>query len=97
MDTIEVQGRQFKALNVSTGKANLLMIQGDKGFLGCGYFDVATADKLGEAVAIVTGVKNYQDMLEAKVVRLSQAAKELGLQEGMSGEEALLKLDLLPM
>jgi uncharacterized protein YunC (DUF1805 family) len=60
--------------------------------LACGYFDIETANKLGEAVAIVTGVKNYDDMLLAKVVKLSKAAEDKGLTLGMSGREALSQL-----
>lgn len=79
--------------NIPTTRANIIMIQGKRGFLGCGYFDVATADRLAEALAVVTGVKTYEDMLSAKVVRLSKAAEALGVQLGMTGEEALARLN----
>ena len=88
-ETLELDGRTFQALNVRTTKARLLMIQGEKGFLGCGYFNVETADKLGEAVAIVTGVNSYEDMLAASVIKVSKAAGELGVEVGMTGREAL--------
>lgn len=92
MDAIEIDAKSFQAADIPTVNSNILLIQGTKGFLGCGYFDIATADKLGEAVAIVTGVKTYEDMLEAKVVRVSKVAGECGVQEGMSGGEALVLL-----
>ncbi|MBT6842623.1 MAG: DUF1805 domain-containing protein [Candidatus Melainabacteria bacterium] len=92
MDTIEINGKSFEAAAIPTPNSNILLIKTEQGFLGCGYFDIATADKLNEAVAIVTGVTNYDEMLEAKVVRMSKAASECGVIEGMSGQEALLKL-----
>jgi uncharacterized protein YunC (DUF1805 family) len=92
MEQVVVDGKTYRGAHVSTEKANILMIQGDRGFLGCGYFKVETADKLGEAVAIVTGVKTYDDMLGAKVVAVSEKAKALGIHEGMPGREALPKL-----
>ncbi|MHC4874122.1 MAG: YunC family protein [Planctomycetota bacterium] len=93
METITVNGHNFKALNTPTEKSRLLMIQGDKGFLGCGWFSVETADKLGERVAIVTGVKSYEDMLNADIVKVSKAAEAAGVKPGMKGEEALLVIN----
>ena len=52
----------------------------------------ATADKTGDALAIVSGVKNYDDMLKAEVKAVSAAAAALGVAAGMSGKEALAKL-----
>lgn len=92
MDSITVNNQSFEAANIRTSHANILMIKAKQGFLGCGYFDVDTANRLQEPVAIVTGVKTYDDMLKANVVIASDAALELGVQPGMSGEEALLLL-----
>jgi len=69
--------------------APLLIARGGKGMLACGYINPATCDKTGEACAIVTGVKGFDDMLEAKVVAVSRAAAGLGVQVGLSGREAL--------
>ena len=92
MDTVNVDGIAFEGLTVKTCKAVLLMIKGSKGFLGCGYFNAETADKLSEAVAIVTGVQTYDDMLGAAVIRVSREAGSLGIETGMSGREALKRL-----
>ncbi len=92
MQKIEVDGKEYRAAHIATQHSNILMIQGSRGFLGCGYFKVETADKLNEAVIVVTGVKNYDDMLAAKVVAVSQKARELGATEGISGKEALALL-----
>lgn len=92
MEIVTVDGVDFQGLRVETAKAVLLMLQAEKGFLGCGYFNVDTADKLGEAVAVVTGVSSYDDMLGAKVIRVSRQAAAMGISEGMSGREALHKL-----
>lgn len=67
----------------------LLTIRGDKGFLGCGYFNVDVCDKTKEACAIVTGVSNHNEMLTATIKQASSMAKELGIQEGMTGKEAI--------
>jgi uncharacterized protein YunC (DUF1805 family) len=67
----------------------LLIIKGSKGFLGCGYINVETCNKTGEACAMVTGVKTHDDMLNAEIKAVSTEAAKLGVRIGMKGEEAL--------
>ncbi len=93
MTSLQIDGQEFHGVHVATGKSNILLIQAAGGFLACGYFDVAVANRLGDAAAIVTGVKNYDDMLAASVVRMSEAAQAAGVREGMSGREALALLN----
>lgn len=95
MDTVKIDTKEFQASKIQTSHANIMLIKAEQGFLGCGYFDIETSNKLSEPVAIVTGVKSYEDMLGAKVIKISTAAQELGIEIGMSGREALLKLDNL--
>ena len=90
MDTIEINGKEYRGDIIPLKTSAILLIQGSNGMLGCGYLSTETADKLGHALAIVTGVASYDDMLAAKVVRMSSAAAALGVTVGMSGKEALL-------
>ncbi len=89
MDKLEVNKKIFDAYAIKTTNASMLMINGSRGMLACGYIKLETADKLGDALAIVTGVSCYNDMLKKPVVAVSKAATELGIKEGMTGEEAL--------
>ncbi|MFW6169567.1 MAG: YunC family protein [Planctomycetota bacterium] len=70
-------------------KRPLLVISGTKGVLACGYLNVETFNKLDEAGAIVTGVDSFEAMLDASLIAVSKAARELGLAEGMTGRQAL--------
>jgi uncharacterized protein YunC (DUF1805 family) len=70
-------------------KLPLLIIKGSKGFLACGYINVETCNKTGEACAIVIGVKTHDEMLNAEVKAVSAAAGQLGARIGMKGEEVL--------
>ena len=90
MAQIIVDGKTFKADLIELVKGKLLLIQGEKGMLGCGYFNVETADKLATPLAVVTGVSTFDDMLNAKVVKVSRAAADAGVTIGISGKEALL-------
>ena len=89
MEQIELDGKTLRADRIPLATSAILVIQAAKGMLGCGYLSVETADKLGHALAVVTGVATYDDMLAAKVVRLSAAATVLGVQVGMTGADAL--------
>ncbi len=92
MTALTIDGSEYSGVHIPTCQSNILLIQAAGGFLGCGYFDVAAANRLGDAAAIVTGVKTFDDMLAAQVVRLSEAAQAAGVREGMTGREALAVL-----
>ena len=87
--TIEIDGAVFSGAAIATPNATLLVITGSNGLLGCGYLSVATADKLNDALAVVRGVANFDDMLSASVCEVSAAAAQLGITVGMSGKDAL--------
>ena len=92
MASVTIEGIAFEAVHIPTEKTNVLLIKAAGGFLGCGYFDVNVANRVGDAAAIVTGVKTVEQMLDAPVVRLSERAAEAGVREGMTGREALILL-----
>ena len=89
MDSIEINGMTFRGNIIEMLQGKLLLIQGQNGMLGCGYFNLAVADKLGSAMAIVSGVACYDDMLNKEVVGVSARAAEMGVVPGMTGREAL--------
>lgn len=72
-------------------KSPLLVIKGNNGVLACGYLNIETFNKTGEVAAIVTGVKTHEDMVKAKVIAVSNAARSVGVEIGMTGEAALQK------
>lgn len=73
-------------------KSPLLVIKAPKGVMGCGYLNIETFNRTGEAAVIVRGVNTHEDMLRAKVVAASDAAQALGIAPGLTGAEALQKL-----
>lgn len=95
MATLNLEGTTFESVHVPTEGTNILLVKAAGGFVGCGYFDVNVANRVGDAVAIVTGVKTLDDLLAAPIVRLSDRAREAGVTEGMSGRDALLLLQAI--
>jgi len=73
-------------------KLPLLVIRGSRGVLACGYLNVETFNKTGEIGAIVTGVKDFDDMLAARLVSVSISAAQVGITAGMSGAEAVERI-----
>ena len=73
-------------------KRPLMIIKAANGFLACGYVNPETCNKTGEACAIVTGVSSYEDMYDASVVAVSDAAAEIGVEVGESGASALRRM-----
>ncbi|MBR2962961.1 MAG: DUF1805 domain-containing protein [Lentisphaeria bacterium] len=92
MDSIQLDGNQLDAVTFATQNTKILVIRAAHGLLGCGYVSVDTAAKVGDALAVVSGVANYEDMLHASVKAVSPAAEALGVRPGMTGRDALLKM-----
>ena len=92
-ETVAVEGVEFNGIRIVTEHAAILLIRGSRANLGCGYFSLAPAEKLGDRFAVVTGVKDFADMLNAAVVNASPAAVACGVSVGMSGREALLCME----
>lgn len=92
MDTVHLDGNTLDAITFATQNTKILVIRAAHGMLGCGYISTETAAKVGDALAVVSGVSNYDDMLHAVVKAVSPAAEALGVQPGMTGRDALLKM-----
>ena len=92
MQQIIIDGKPFRGDIIPLKTSAILVIQGKIGMLGCGYLSIETADKLGHALATVSGVASFDDMLNATVGKVSAAAAKLGITPGMTGKEALRRL-----
>jgi uncharacterized protein YunC (DUF1805 family) len=79
-------------IEIPLPNAPLVLVLGSKGFLMCGYLDVAAAERLGDAAAVVKGVKSVEELLQKLVVSLTPKASKLGVRIGMTGRKALSKL-----
>ncbi len=92
MEKITFNNVDFNAGTMEISGVKILLINAEKGSLGCAYINLAAAEKFGHALAIVSGVNSYEDMLNAEVKSVSSAAAALGVAIGMSGKEALMKM-----
>ncbi len=92
MDRIAIDGKNFDGVSLPTEHSVVIMMRGTRGMLACGYLSVETANRLGDALALVRGVRSYEDMQKAAVSDLSHKARELGVEAGMTGLQALMLL-----
>lgn len=74
-------------------KYPLLILQGSKGMLVCGYLDMQTLEETGEAAAKVCGVSFFGDMPNAIIKQVTPAAAKLGVKVGDTGQQALEKFE----
>ncbi len=74
---------------IELGVTPLILIKAKNGYVMCGYLNMSAANKLGDIAARVTGVKNFDDVLNADVVEVSENAKKIGLKEGIKARDFL--------
>ncbi len=89
---IKVGEKKAEGFHIELPGAPLLLARGEKGFVMCGYLNIAVADKFGQAAAVVRGVKTLEEPLAKPVTDVSEEGKKRGIVPGMTGLEALEKL-----
>lgn len=67
----------------------LLIVMGNAGFVMCGFLSMDVAEKLNVAAAMVSGVRSFDDVLEADVRAATSKAQIKGVRVGMKGKEAI--------
>ncbi len=67
----------------------LVMIIGRTGFVMCGFLNMEAAEKLNVTAAMVSGVRNFDDVLEAEVKAVTSRAEGKGIRVGMKGKDAV--------
>jgi uncharacterized protein YunC (DUF1805 family) len=88
--TLRVDGKSFMGLRTDLPDSPpLLLIMGEKGFVMCGFLNVESAEKLDVTAAVVSGVKTFDDVLNGQVKAVTSKAKNLGIEVGMKGADAL--------
>ena len=88
----DLAGKPAHGVEVPLPGAPLVVAYHGAGFVMCGYLDLATADKLNVAAAVVRGVATVDDLLKANVQGVSKAAAARGVTVGMTGRDALSRL-----
>jgi len=89
---IELDKGQAEGFRIDLDNAPLILVKAKRGYVMCGYLNINAANKLGDIAGRVTGVKSFEDVLNAEILEISDNAKKIGLTVGMKGKEFLNKL-----
>lgn len=93
IDKFEFDGKSFQGVKSTLPDLPpLILIKGEKGFVMCGYLNLESAQKLGAIAVIVTGVNNFEDVLDAEIKSVTEKARKLGLEPGMIVKDVISKL-----
>jgi uncharacterized protein YunC (DUF1805 family) len=83
IDKLTVNGKTFQGLKVELKDLPpLILIEGEKGFVMCGYLNIDAAESLGATAAVVFGVQSFEDVLNAEIKTSTKKANALGLKPG---------------
>ncbi len=89
IENIAIDGEVYTGVKIETKPAPIIVINGRRGFLMCGYLNMDAADKSGAIAASISGVNSFDDILDKEVVKISTKARESGVRDGMKGRETL--------
>jgi uncharacterized protein YunC (DUF1805 family) len=93
MKSIEVSAGTSLGVRISNPqnpeKPVIIVLLGKKGMLVCRNFDIAALEQRGVAAARVQGITSFEEMLGASIEAYTAQAKQLGVTEGMKGEDAV--------
>jgi len=93
VDSLKIDGKVCLGVKVELPDSPpLLLVVAHKGFVMCGFLNVEIAERLSVAAAMVSGVKTFEDVLSAQVRATTSKAKNLGIEAGMKGAEALKRM-----
>ena len=90
MASLKITGKVAIGLKVELPDSPpFLMIIGQTGFVMCGFLNMDSAEKLSVAAAMVSDVRNFDDVLGAEIKAATSKAKVKGIRIGMKGKEAV--------
>jgi len=95
---IVIDGYDFITYEVFLPKTTLLVVTNNIGYIMCAAVDIDffnNTPKLVERKIIAgraEGVRTIEELINAPMAKLTIAAKELGIVEGMSGRETLIRM-----
>lgn len=81
------------AVTVQLPKTMLLAVTTDRGYIMCGALDVALLNtrlaERGIVAGRALGVRSIEELLDAPLADVTDAARSLGVEPGMKGRDAL--------
>lgn len=96
IELVNVNGHTAQGIHIPSpggeGHPNMLLLLCEKGYIMCGYLNQEAAEKFGDAAAIISG-SSFEELLKNQVKAVTSQAAALGVAVGMTGAEAVVKLN----
>ncbi len=96
MTPIVIDNHQFTAITVKLPKTNFMAVTNENGYIMCGALDVALLNEKLKDRGIIAGravgVRTIEQLLEAPLESVTIEAENKGINVGMKGKDALLKM-----
>jgi uncharacterized protein YunC (DUF1805 family) len=86
---IKIGKKYIDAFLIKLLTKNLILLKGAKGYIMCGYLDLAVAEKFGDAAVRITGVSTIAEALNTTVSSCTTHAQKIGIKEGQLIKEVL--------
>jgi uncharacterized protein YunC (DUF1805 family) len=86
---IESGGKSIQAFRIKLLDKNLIVIRGSKGYIMCGYLNLAAAHRAGDAAVKITGVSTIREALKGRVHSCTACARKSGIYPGQPVKEVL--------
>lgn len=93
LSPVQVDGGMATAITVHLPKTTLIAVTTPRGYIMCGALDVDLLNtrlaERGIVAGRALGVRTVDDLLEAPLVDVTDAARTLGIAPGMKGRDAV--------
>jgi uncharacterized protein YunC (DUF1805 family) len=92
--TLQFEGGEAIGTSYQWPGGQYCAIHTSRGLVGCGIYDIRAANEFNLAVAIARGtpakpLREPEDLFNAKILEVSNAAERMGVKVGMNGREAV--------
>jgi uncharacterized protein YunC (DUF1805 family) len=96
LEPVEVEGVRATAVTVELPRTRLVAVSTETGYIMCGALDVALLNarlaERGIVAGRAIGVRTVEELLEAPLADVTDAARALGIEPGMKGREAIRRM-----
>ncbi|MHA1385092.1 MAG: DUF1805 domain-containing protein [Candidatus Helarchaeota archaeon] len=94
---VKSKGKHATGVSVVWDDGQFVFILVPRGIIACGAIDIEVMEKFNFAVTVSEGTPEKplvtpDDLLQAKIMKITKKAEELGIKIGMTGAQALEKL-----
>lgn len=86
---IKVGKKSVETVLFNLAGKNLIVLRGSRGYIMCGYLNMAAAEKFKDVAVKITGVSTISEALRTTVASCTSRARALGIRRAQSVKDVL--------